>query len=326
MKKTVMRILSLALMSVLLLSFAACGQTPDTEGKLKVGVIQYMSHPSLDNCYEGIVSGLTGIRDDVVIDRQVGSATSAGADCVNYAQNMVSRGYDLIIAIATPAAQSAFGAVADTEIPVVFCAVSDPVAAGIVISVEDPGYNCSGVSDVLNLQAQLDMIRAFQPDVQTVGVLYTASEANSVANLKNFRAICEAAGIALEAVAVQNTADIPGAAEALAAKVDCINNFTDNNVVQNLSVVLAAAEKYHIPVYGSEVEQVKNGCLAAMSIDYVAVGKATGEMAATVLDAGSADMQAVITVSDATPVYNPDVLSALGLQLPADYAEAEIAK
>ena len=326
MKKTVMRILSLALMAVLLLSFTACGQTPDTEGKLKVGVIQYMSHPSLDNCYEGIVEGLTGIRDDVVIDRQVGSATSAGADCVNYAQNMVSRNYDLIIAIATPAAQSAFGAVADTEIPVVFCAVSDPVAAGIVISVEDPGYNCSGVSDVLNLQAQLDMIRAFQPDVQTVGVLYTASEANSVANLKNFRAICEAAGITLEAVAVQNTADIPGAAEALAAKVDCINNFTDNNVVQNLSVVLAAAEKYNIPVYGSEVEQVKSGCLAAMSIDYVAVGKATGEMAATVLDAGSADMQAVITVSDATPVYNPDVLAALGLQLPADYAEAEIAK
>jgi len=177
---------------------------------------------------------------------------------------------------------------------------------------------------VLDLQAQVDMIQAFQPDVKTIGVLYTSSEANSVSNLAKFRDICQAEGLDVEAVAVQNPADIPGAAEALAAKVDCINNFTDNNVVQNLSVVLAAAEKYGIPVYGSEVEQVKNGCLAAMSINYVAVGKATGNLAVEALKTGYADMLAVEVVSDATPVYNPQVMNKLGLQLPAPYADAEV--
>lgn len=325
MKKTVMRMVSVLLVMLMLMSFAACDQSA-ADGKAKIGVIQYMSHPSLDNCYAGIEAALAENCENYVIDRQIGSANSAGSDCVNYARNMVSRNYDIIIAIATPAAQAAFAAVTDTDIPVVFCAVSDPVAAGLVMAVEDPGYNCTGTSDVLDLQAQVDMIQAFQPDVKTIGVIYTSSEANSVSNLKNFREICEAEGVKVEAVAVQNPADIPGAAEALAAKVDCINNFTDNNVVQNLSVVLAAAEKNNIPVYGSEVEQVKNGCLAAMSIDYVAVGKATGNLAAIALEAGYADMLAVEVVSDATPVYNPEVMSKLGLQLPADYANAEAAQ
>lgn len=321
MKKNVMRIVSMILVAMLLLSFAGCGESD--EGKIKIGVIQYMSHPSLDNCYAGIEAALAEKCENYVIDRQIGSANSAGSDCVNYARNMVSRNYDIIIAIATPAAQAAFAAVTDTDIPVIFCAVSDPVAAGLVMDVADPGYNCTGTSDVLDLQAQVDMIQAFQPDVKTIGVLYTSSEANSVANLATFRQICDAEGVAVEAVAVQNPSDIPGAAEALAAKVDCINNFTDNNVVQNLSVVLAAAEKYGIPVYGSEVEQVKNGCLAAMSIDYVAVGKATGDLAALALEAGYADMLAVEVVSDATPVYNPQVMNTLGLQLPAGYESAE---
>lgn len=326
MKKNIMRMLCVMLVMLMLLSFAACDGSNVDDGKTKIGVIQYMSHPSLDNCYAGIEAALAETCENYTIDRQIGSANSAGSDCVNYARNMVSRNYDIIIAIATPAAQAAFAAVTDTDIPVIFCAVSDPVAAGLVMAVEDPGYNCTGTSDVLDLQSQVDMIQAFQPDVKTIGVIYTSSEANSVSNLANFRQICEAEGVAVEAVAVQNPADIPGAAEALAAKVDCINNFTDNNVVQNLSVVLAAAEKHNIPVYGSEVEQVKNGCLAAMSIDYVAVGKATGNLAAEALVTGYADMLAVEVVSDATPVYNPEVMGKLGLQLPADYANAEAAQ
>ena len=105
--------------------------------------------------------------------------------------------------------------------------------------------------------------------------------------------------------------------------MDCINNFTDNNVVNNLSVVLTAADKYGIPVYGSEEEQVINGCLASVSIDYVALGRVTGEMAVSVLKGEDASTMAVKTITEATPVINSSVLKKLGLSTPEGYSEVK---
>lgn len=311
---------------VLCLCMAACcfaGCEAEQEKTVKVGIIQYMSHPSLDNCYNGVAAALNESGLEVTIDRQVGSSNAAESDCVNYAKNMVAANYDLIVAIATPAAQAAFAAVEDTDIPVIFCAVSDPVAAKLVDDLEAPGQNCTGTSDVLDLKAQVEMIQAFQPDVKTIGILYTASEENSLTNLKNFKEICQEKNIAVEATAVQNASDIPAAAESLTSKVDCVNNFTDNNVVNNLSVLLNAAQKYEIPVYGSEEEQVKNGCMASVSIDYVALGKVTGQMAVQVLKGADAGTMAVKTITDAELVYNESVMTELGMTLPSQYESAK---
>ena len=236
-----------------------------------------MSHPSLDNCYNGIIKGLDEAGIKYEVDYQTGSANSADADCTNFAKKQVSDGVDMIFAIATPAAQSAYNATADTDIPVIFCAVSDPEAAKLVKTNENPGSLCTGTSDVLDLSAQVDLIQAMQKDVKKIGILYTASEANSITNLKNFRKVCDERKLTVVAKAVNNASDIPSASEDLAAQVDCINNFTDNNVVNNLKVVLKAASNHNIPVYGSEEEQVKNGCLASVSIDYIALGKVTGK-------------------------------------------------
>lgn len=319
--KKVMRVLCVCLCAaVLLMGLAGCGGAKKT---LKVGIIQYMSHPSLDNCYTGIIEGLDKAGIDYTAERQIGSSTSAAADCSTFAQNMVAKGCDVIIAIATPAATSAYAAVADTDIPLIFCAVSDPLAAELVADMDAPGGNCTGTSDVLDLAAQVELIRSMQPDVKSIGVLYTTSEQNSISNLARMEELCKALGITLEATGVQSAADIPAAATALAAKVDCINNFTDNNVVENLSVVLEAANAAGIPVYGSEVEQVSNGCLASMSIDYVALGRTTGDMAAQVLQGASPATMAVKTITEATPVVNTTVLEQLGITLPAAYANAE---
>ncbi len=290
---------------------------------VRIGVIQYMRHPSLDNCYAGIKQALevSGIRYE--LDYQVGSDNSAGADCTTYAQNMVATGCDIIIAIATPAAATAYAVTADTGIPVVFCAVSDPVHEKLVKSLEVPDELCTGTSDVLDLQAQVELIRAFQPEVKSIGVIYTSSEGNSLTNLANFRKVCDGFGIEVVATPVQNAADIPAAAESVASRVDCINNFTDNNVVNNLSILLAAAERYNIPVYGSEEEQVKNGCLASVSIDYVALGKVTGEMAVDILRGADASAMAVKTISDATPIVNTEVAERLGLSLPTQYGNIQ---
>lgn len=327
MKKFKKLLAMAAALTLVASAFSGCGKKEE-ENKdnetVTVGVVQYVSHPSLDNCYKGVEEALKAkYGDKVVIDRQIGSDSSPDSDCATYASGFAAKDYDMIIAIATPAATSAFAAAEDKDIPVVFCAVSDPIGAGIAKSMDAPGYNCSGTSDVLDMAAQVNLIKAMQPDVKKIGVLYTTSESNSISQLKLLTDAAEKEGIEIVSKGIQNDADIPTAAAALASEVDCINNFTDNKVVNNLSVLLGAANDAGIPVYGSEVEQVKNGCLASVSIDYVALGKVTGEMAVDALSGASLADMAVKTISDATPVVNTEVLEAFGMTLPEGYEDAE---
>ena len=319
------KFIAILLTAILSLSvLASCSETKDTDDTFTVGVVQYISHPSLDNCYTGVAQALTArFGDKVQITRQIGSDSAADSDCATYANQFAAQNYDMIVAIATPAASSAFAAAEAKDIPVVFCAVSDPVSVGLVESMDKPGYNCSGTSDVLDMDAQVKLITSMQPDVKKIGVLYTSSEANSIAQLALLEAAAKPYDIEIVAQSIQSDSDIPSAAAALCAKVDCLNNFTDNKVVNNLSVVLEAANSAGIPVYGSEIEQVKNGCLASVSIDYVALGKVTGDMAADALEGANLADMAVKTISDATPVVNTDVLAAFNMTMPAAYANAE---
>lgn len=329
MKK--LKLTSLILAAAMALGLSACSgenNTQDDGGTAsadtyKVGVIQFGSHPSLDNCYAGVEEALksSAIADKLEIDLQNGNMDSATCDTI--AKNMVAKNYDIIYAIATPAAVSAYAAAANTDIPVIFCAVSDPVAAGLVEDMTAPGGNCTGTSDVLDFTAQIELIQALQPDVKKIGVLYTTSEANSISHLASFKEIAGAKGIEVVEQGVQNSADVPQAAATLAPKVDCINNFTDNNVVNNLTVVLEKANAAGIPVYGSEVEQVANGCMASISIDYVALGKVTGEMGIRVLNGESAGTIAVGQITEGTPVVNTEVMDRFGIALPEAYADAE---
>lgn len=296
----------------------------DTADTKKIGVIQFAAHPSLDNCYAGIEEGLIAAygEDGVVIDLQNGQGDSATCDSI--AANFVSKGYDMIYAIATPAALSAYSAASKSDIPVIFCAVSDPVAAGLTESLDAGSKNCNGTSDILDLYTQVQLIISMQPDVKKIGVLYTTTEANSLSQLKEFKLICEGMDVEVVEQGVSGAADIPQAAADLASKVDCINNFTDNNVVNNLSIVLEKADAAGIPVYGSEIEQVKNGCIASISIDYVALGKVTAEMGVKVLDGTDPTTMPVGTISDGTPVLNTDVMAKFGFDVPAGFENAEM--
>ncbi len=322
MKKFIALVVSIMLVACI---FAGCSNQSDEKsdsGKLKVGVIQFGSHSSLDNCYEGVEKAILELLGDKAeIDRQNGNFDSATCDSI--AKNMVAKKYDIIIPIATPAAVSAYAA-AKGSVPVVFCSVSDPVAAGLVDSLKTPGSNCTGTSDVLNLSAQLDMIRAFQPDAKKIGVLYTTSEANSVSHLNTLKELAEKCGMEVVAQGVQGASDIPQAASSLASKVDLINNFTDNNVVNNLTTVLEQANAANIPVYGSEVEQITKGCLASESIDYVALGKKTGEIAVRVLNGESAVDISVETIGETQPVVNTEVAEKLKIEIPEAYKNAQM--
>lgn len=319
------RILAMAMvMMVAVLAFSGCGTVKDNnDGKITVGVIQYGSHPSLDNCYEGLEAGLKeSFGDKIVIDLQNGNFDTAACDSI--AKNMVAKKYDMIIPIATPAALSAYAAAINTDVPVVFCSVSDPVSAGLVEDFDSPNTNCTGTSDILDLKAQVALIKAMQPDVKKIGVLYTTSEANSVSHLEVLKLEAAAVGVEVVAQGVQGAADIPQAASSLCSKVDCINNFTDNNVVNNLSVLVEQANAVGIPIYGSEIEQVENGCLASESIDYVTLGKKTGYLAAKVLNGANPAETPVETIRDTVPVINPDVAQKLGISIPDAYKDAQM--
>ncbi len=327
-KSKILSLIAASALAVTALAGCSSGTSGGTSGSgssdsFKVGIIQYGSHPSLDNCNQGIEEALkaSDIADKLDIDHQDGNMDSATCDSI--AKNMVAKEYDVIFAIATPAAISAYAAAANTDIPVVFCAVSDPVAAGLVDDMSAPGGNCTGTADMLDFDAQTDLIMALQPDVKKIGVLYTTSEANSVSHLATLKEIAEPKGLEIVEQGVQGAADIPQAAASLAPKVDCINNFTDNNVVNNLTVLLEQANANNIPVYGSEVEQVANGCIASMSIDYVALGKATGDMGVRILKGEKAGDIPVQQVYDCAPVVNTEVLEKFGITLPDAYADAE---
>ena len=319
MKRAMMLVAALVL-SLVFVTTAAFAQAPVT-----VGIIQYASHPSLDNCTEGFLLGLAEggyvQGENLEIDFQNAMADMATSDM--QAKLMVSQGEQMVVGVATPAAMSAYSATAESGTPVVFVAVSDAVAAGIVESNEVPNTNCTGVSDVLNLDAQVQMIRAFLPEAKTIGIIYTVSEPNSITNLAKLREIAPEYGFAIEAIGITSASEVSIAAGSLIQLgVDLINNFTDNLVVENLPAVLIACEEANIPVFGSEVEQVVNGCLATQGIDYVELGKAAGRMAAEVLKGADPMTMPVGLIDEVTPAYNSETLGALGLVLPAEYADA----
>lgn len=330
-KKTIAMVLA-ALAAMTSLTACSGGQTASSgtdggeDGTYTIGVVQYATHPSLDNCYEGFLKGLADEGfvegENLTIDFQ--NAQGDTANCDLMAKTMVTSRVDLLAGIATPAVMSEYSAAKSSDIPIVFTAVSDPVSAGLVQSIEQPGSNCTGTSDVLPLEKQVKMIRAFLPDATKIGVIYTTSEPNSVSHLEKLQGIAADNGFEVIAVGVTNSSEVASAAASVVAQgADCINNFTDNNVVDNLSAVITAANDGGIPVFGSEIEQVKNGCLASESIDYVALGEQTGRMAARILSGEDASTMPVEEVEDATPVYNSEVLEALGLTLPADYQDAQ---
>lgn len=294
--------------------------TGATDQEYTIGIIQYAPHPSLDNCTIGTVEVLeqAGYQN---IDIQIADGKGETTDMM--AKTMVSSNYDVIIPIATPAAMSAYSAAKGVGIPVVFSAVADPLAAGLAKDLDNPQTGATGTADALNLEGQLEMIRAFLPEASVIGVLYTTSEPNSLTHLEELEALAPQYGFSIEAVGITNESEVATGAVALVTKgVDAVTNFTDNNVVNNLSSLLHATNEAGIPVFGSEEEQVKNGCLASETLDYIALGNETGNLVLDVLDGSDIMTLAVAVIADSTPVYNQSVADDLGIEIPESYSHA----
>ena len=310
--KNLKKLLCGALSLTMVLGLAACGgntaTTDSTDGDTAakadgnvpvIGISQYGQHASLDNCREGFLQGLqeAGLVEgtDYTIDYQNAS----------FDDNM-----------AIQIAQSS--AAEDKDIPVIFTAITDPVGAKL-----DSG-NITGTSDVLPVEGQLKLIRALQPDAKTIGIVYTTSEANSVYSVNVYQEKAADYGFTVEAVGVTAQSEVTQAVDNLIAKgVDCFSNLTDNNVVGVLGSILEKTNEAKIPVYGSEIEQVKLGCVAGAGLDYVQLGIQTGKMAAKVLtgEATCQDMPYEVIENYSTYI-NSKSLEQLGITLPDDVAQS----
>jgi len=306
---------------------AASSKSAASDKKVTIGISQFAEHGSLDNCRNGFLKGLAdegfveGKNLTVIYENAQADTGTAG----QIANDFVSKKVDMICAIATPSAAAAYTAAMKTDIPVIYTAITDPIAAGFAKDDSTPSGNLTGTSDKLPVEQQLDMIRKVLPNAKKLGIIYTTSETNSESAIKEYQSLAGKYGFELETVGINTTADIPLAADNILSKVDCLTNLTDNTVVQGMATVINKANAKNIPVFGSEVEQVKNGCLAAEGIEYSSLGEQTGQMAAKVLkgEAKASDMK-FETIKKCGLYINSAVANKLGVTIDSAYAATAV--
>lgn len=287
-----------------------------------IGISQFAEHGSLDNCREGFLAGLAeeGIKEGENLNVMYDNAQTDTGTASTISDNYVSKKVDLICAIATPSAMSAYNSCMNTEIPTIYTAVSDPVGAGLANADGSSVGNITGTSDALAVSEQLEMIRKVMPEAQKIGIIYTTSEANSVSTIAEYKKYAPEYGFEIVESGINVQADVELAAADLVTKVDCITNLTDNTVVAALQIVLNKANDAGIPVFGSEVEQVKAGCVASMGLEYYELGKQTGKMAAKVLkgEAKASEMNFEV-IEDPSLYVNTAAAEKIGLALDENF-------
>ena len=317
MKRIISIIIAMALILTAAISFAET---------YKIGIGQFAQHGSLDNCYQGFIEGLAeaGIveGENLKVDLQNAQADMGIAQQIaaQFAGNRV----DMMVGIATPMAQACYNAAAGS-IPTIFTAVTDPVAAGFADASGKAAGEVTGTSDALPIKAQLETIRAMLPDAKKIGILYTTSEVNSISAIEIYKSLAPDYGFEIVESGVSTITDIPLALDALLSKVDCLSNLTDNTVVSALALMLDKANAARKPVFGSEIEQVKLGCIAAEGLDYVALGKQTGLMAAKVLKGEAKASEIPYEIITEPGLYvNSRVLKQFKIELPEELAARAI--
>lgn len=343
-KKVTSVLLTAALLATMITGCAGNDDTSTSESKSKVqseskessesaadtytvGIGQFAQHGSLDNCREGFIEGLkeAGLEEEKNLTIITDNANADTGTAAQIADNYVSKKVDLICAIATPMAQSAFGATKDTDIPVIFTAITDPVAAELAKEDKTPVGNVTGTSDKLPIEQQLEMIKKMLPNAKKIGIMYTTSEVNSTVAVEEYKELAGNYGFEIVESAISTAADIPLAADDLVGKVDCINNLTDNTVVSALPVIIEKANEKNIPVFGSEIEQVKIGCLATIGLDYYELGKQTGTMAAKVLKGEAKASEMPFEVIEEGSFYaNAAVAEALKIEIPQELSQKAV--
>lgn len=295
---------------------ADAGSASAARASYKIGILQLTEHAALDAANKGFVAAIEASGIDASIDQQ--NAQNDQSACQTIASTLVNEGCDLILAIATPAAQAVAGATAD--IPVVCTAITDFAASGLVEDNEAPGCNVTGTSDMNPVVDQIELLHQLVPEAKTVGLLYCTAESNSKLQIDLAAEELDRLGIEGVEYTASSSNEVQQVVESMVGKVDAIYTPTDNTIASAMTVIASIANENKVPTVCGEVAHVEAGGLASVSINYEELGRRAGEMAVRILTEGAnpADMPIeTMTADECDLVYNQKTADTLDVDVSA---------
>ena len=310
--KKILVLISISIM--LVLSCGTEGKKNENTGKeskdnFKIGITQIVAHPALDSTREGFKDAIKESGLNVTFDEKNANGEVATANMI--ANNFVTEKVDLIYAIATSTAQSA--AQATNKLPVVFSAITDPEAAGLIKE------NVTGISDRVNVKQQLELLLKLDSKIKKVGVIYNSSEQNSKVQVDDLKKAASELGITIVEKSVTQVSEIPQASEALVRESDALYLPTDNLVASVVNLITEKATAAKKVVFGAEAAHVKGGALITQGIDYYEMGKEAGKIAVEILKNSKKPSEIKFKKMDLNDiVINNKTLAAIGINLPED--------
>ncbi|HCT63688.1 MAG TPA: ABC transporter substrate-binding protein [Lachnospiraceae bacterium] len=290
-------------------------ETKTTEDTVyKIGVLQLVQHEALDASNKGFFAALDEAGIKYEADQQ--NASGDQSSCQTIAESLVNNGNDLILAIATPAAQAVAGAT--SKIPVVVTAVTDPAASGLVASNEAPGGNVTGTSDLTPVKEQIELLKKVLPDAKTVGILYCTSESNSDIQAAMAEEACTKLGLESKVYTVSSSNEIQQVVESMVGNVDCIYAPTDNTIAAGMTTVAMVANENKLPIICGEGGMVNNGGLCTYGIDYYKLGYLAGQQAVSILKGEATPAETPIgylSADQCSLTVNEEVAATLGIDV-----------
>lgn len=317
-RMNVVSLVAIGLSSLLL--FSACNSTkpqvessnsPSTQEQVfRIGINQLAEHPALDAVREGFEDELNHLGVKVRIDYK--NAQGEVPNSTSISQKFVSDQNDLIFSIATISSQTAKQST--SEIPILFSAVTDPVGAGLVDSLERPGANISGTSDASPVDKQLALFKSLDPEIKKIGILFNTGEPNSTAQISEAEKFAKELDLEIVTVGVNNINDLPQAVEVLTSKVDGIYSITDNMIASSINLISKTATEKGLITVGAEQAHVEGGMLITDGLSYEALGRQTAHMAKRVLvDKEDISQMPIEFLEDTEKIVNRSTLQKLEL-------------
>ncbi|EMG36750.1 ABC-type uncharacterized transport system, periplasmic component [Desulfocurvibacter africanus PCS] len=308
------RFIALTLLPVLgLLSAAPAMAQNQAKQTYTVSVTQIVEHPSLDAVRQGFMDEFKALGLDAKYN--VHSAQGNIATANQIASQMLGEEPDVVLAIATPTAQAAAQKI--KNIPILITAVTDPVGAGLVKSLQAPGANITGMTDRSPVDRQLALIKEFVPGAKRLGIIYNAGEANSVTTFGQVKAEAAKLGWTVMPATVANSAGVTQAAKSLVGKADAIYVGTDNTVITALEAIIKVCQQNKLPLFSADNDSVKRGAVAALAVDYYRMGKQTAHMAKRILVDGATPATMPVEDLQELELYvNKGAAKAMGVNVP----------
>lgn len=319
-KTTLFSLALCAVLFALIFHLPSCSKKQQESRKIRIGITQIATHPGIDAIRKGFLDEMEklGYKEGENVTYDQTNAQGDMPTAQSIAQKFVRDKCNLIFAISTPSSQTVAQAIKGTSIPLVFGAVTDPVSAGLIVSMDRPGNNITGTSDQWPVDKQFDLLLQLVPTVKTVGLVYNPGETNSESNLKVVERVCNARNLKIVRVSVSSTSEVYTAAKSLVGRCDAIYVPADNTVIAAMDSVVKVAEENKIPLLPGVSSNVEQGGFGTLGPDYYDVGVQSAKLADQVLKGEKPGDIPVATAERLEYYFNKRSAAAMGITIPED--------